>query len=351
MKYTNLKTLGLSLAFAAVAAVAQPQQVLAKDIGIDIAKQIINGFAHKGIASIFGMMGSDELTPDKLNDVLDAGFKSYEQDEVADAVWALRYNVATYNPLMTHDTRTEIINQITTDAEKVLNAVGTNVTDPKSFWKLMPAYMYAKNVQLTFLAEQHTMTNMASLKIVTAEHAANGLHHVRLFFEQHFRDETPYRCLAWDPNQPTTWLLRLPNSHKPSPAAYAAKKAVRCMPKGHTLFDKGSVHIPALEEKTVYKDRGQNRWFFVYKRYADKDEYWVRGYETESIAQRNRFRLSMDNYPETLGPMSTQLKNWYEIINTLDKPNVMQHAQQIQQAYQDMIVLGLIDPLHELGPR
>ena len=325
----------VSLAVASFAYVAPVQ---AKDIGIDIAKQIINGFAHKGIASIFNMAGTKELTPEKLNSVLDAGFKTYELNEVADATWGLRYNVSTYQPEMTLDTRKEIIANIKTDSETVLNAVGQNIRDMNSFWKLMPAYLYAKNVQLSFLAEEHAISNMASLKTLSAQHAATGLTRVREYFERYFRDETHFSCLYWDPSNPMLAGFQGNANQYLSIKKIDNHTMQQCWAKGHTLFERGLPRITAFSEKTVFKSRGN--WNFLYKKFPEKDEYWAWAAHTQEQAQRERLRMSMDKYPELLSPdVSGQLENWYEIIMSLSTDNAEK-----AQARNDMIALGLINP-------
>lgn len=313
---------------------------------------ILGGIARKGVASIFDLTaGKTELTPEQLRGIQDCAFDDYEMAHISDAISALSLTSAVYNPYASVETRKNYVLHLREESTRALEMLDAQIKNTDTFFKLTADYIYAKTIQLTFKAEEFVLDGGAGIHTVMAEDAAKGIGDVRRYFESYFHDPQydgsvkarggnihgVVPCVKWD------FRERLLFSH--GGGEYKTENPNR--PEASNEFCMGwfgeymshnwpIVDFTFFSHSGVFKHPRRDLWFFTYRKEPGKPQLWVWAAGKEEFAKAERFARSMNQFPETLGEISSHLLGWHEIVKTLSKDVRLK-----QQALQDMVVLGL----------
>ena len=82
------------------------------------------------------------------------------------------------------------------------------------------------------------------------------------------------------------------------------------------------------KKRRILRRPGTNTYYYVYKKHADKDEYWLGFHHAEDDAKRSRVRNSIGKYPKKLGKVDDTLHDWWRIVRELGDPDSKQDADQ-----------------------
>lgn len=103
----------------------------------------------------------------------------------------------------------------------------------------------------------------------------------------------------------------------------------------HTHFFKAKKHVfnGDVLHRNLMKRFWKDKYFFVYKRFPEKDEYWTAGpFKTSNLANRSRVLVSLDKYPVKLGNVKLIATAWYNIVHKTGRPDAKRKADNVARS-------------------
>ncbi len=305
-------------------------QLEAAKVGEMLLSAVIHGLIGHGIKSIFE--GDASVTPEQLKNILEDKLRTYRVEEIKDLVSGLKNQLGLYDPTARDQIRGGNIENILDRTSDLEASLYRNITKGQ-FWELFPDYLFVMNIRFGFLAERALFDPTASDgKLILARESASGLKYVREIYENDFVDNTDYNCV-----HKSEGIHFYSTGGKFIPKKWVHDGKMACKSDRKWILGHAGQYLALnfLPNQDFWKKRrtlrrpGYNRYYYVYKKFADKDEYWLGGYyHKEDDAKRRRIRRSIGKYPKKLGTVEDTLQDWWPIVRTLGDSNTKQDADQ-----------------------
>lgn len=304
-------------------------QLEAAKVGEMLLSAVIHGLIGHGIKSIFE--GDAGVTPDQLKKVLENKLRSYRVEEIKDQVSGLKNQLGLYDPGLGDQTRGESIQGILSRTSDLEASLYRNITKGQ-FWELFPDYLFVTNIRLGFLAERALFEpETYDGKKILAQEAASAMKYVREMWENDFVDNTDYNCVR------KTKRIHFYNRRgKFIPDIWVHDGKMACKSDINWILRRAGVSRALLyfpnqdywKKRRILRRPGHNTYYYVYKKHADKDEYWLGFHHAENDAKRSRVRNSIGKYPKKLGKVDDTLHDWWRIVRELGDSDSKQDADQ-----------------------
>lgn len=315
------------------------QAAFAEKVGTKLLVSLIGAIAGKGFNSIFGE-GPQPVTKKQLDDALRNSFKSAKLNDIQADVIDLKTKVRSYQSTGSTASRREQIDGITDIADHIRSNIQVQIHHG-AFFDLLPDYMTATSIWLTFKAERKYVAvddNVTASQKVVAEKEANeivaaeavhALSMVRDFYYNDFIDTSERRCFRKQANA----LLYNQKGHdipnqigilKSQPKKDFSKKfcmadvmkyLVRQAPSVGGIASFGfTPHQDFYRGYRTFKHPRKNEWFYTYETSIGRKrggEYTLDGpYPTKAKADSARVAKAIVFYGDLLGNIPGIVRNW-----------------------------------------
>ena len=302
----------LSICFFVLRPEPASAQLEAAKVGEMLLSAVIHGLIGHGIKSIFE--GDASVTPQQLKNILDDKLRTYRVEEIKDQVSGLKNQLGIYDPGLKGPTRGENIEGILNRTSDLEASLYRNITKGQ-FWELFPDYLLVMNIRLAFLAERalYEPKSYDGKKLI-AQEAASALKYVREMWENDFVDNTDYNCVH---KREGIHFYNTGGKFIAKKWVHDGKKACKSDRKwilGHAgpyLALKFFPNQDFWKKRRILRRPGSNRYYYVYQKSADKDEYWP-------IQSRTRIKTAVEG----------TLQDWWRIVRKLGDSDTKQDADQ-----------------------
>lgn len=369
MKKISIAALVVVLAMGPVTNPAVAQSGAA-DLGIKLAEKVVSSMIGAGAAKVFHEFfnsGPDPLTVQDVEGAISRGLEHAAATNAVAEKNAMLTAIRVYNHALHDAINVGRIRTIIDQSGLVFAQVKTHINKAE-FMRVMPAYITARNVRLTFLAEEYryigvpiigdsleTQATGAQLeaaqkaaRTIIAQEALEGLHFLGKFMSEDFFDPNRRRnpCLIKSPNTVIYFPSGIAGSNRSEKGNDISKQY--CLGNGRIIkqgLDTGKIEkfykgqstrrmvdpfvinmngVGTMLSTDIMKVHTKNKWQFVSKTKVGPAKYRLHTASSLAVAQIVRNFYNTQAYPSELGNLRVQMLSWLDVIQAYDETYLLE---------------------------